>query len=43
MQTLTLEYAYLSNEEDMTAWDNEQQLIAEKTAQGIARYLRIVK
>lgn len=43
MQTLTLEYAYLSNEEDMAAWDNERQIIAEKTAQGIARYLRIVK
>lgn len=39
MQALTIEYAYMSNEEDMEVWDNEKQQIALKTAEGIARYL----
>lgn len=43
MQALTLEYAYLSNSEDMAVWDSEMELIAEKTAEGFARYLRIEK
>lgn len=43
MQALTIEYAYMSNEEDMEVWDNEKQQIALKTAEGIARYLGINK
>ena len=41
MQTITLEYAFLSNPEDMAIWDQQQELIAEKTAAGLARYLGI--
>ncbi len=41
MQAITLEYAFLSNPEDMTIWDQQQELIAEKTAAGLARYLGI--
>lgn len=43
MQTIILELAYLSNEEDMTIWDTEIEKIAESVAEGFARYLRITK
>ena len=43
MQAIILEYGYMSNSTDMEIWDSELQEIAEATATGIARYLRIDK
>ncbi len=43
MQAITIEYAYLSNPIDMQIWDSELDVIAEKTAEGIARYLGVEK
>lgn len=41
MQALTIEYFFMSNEEDTKIWKEDLDLIAKATASGFKRYLRI--
>lgn len=41
MQALTIQYLFLSNSEDVAAWQNELDRIAEATAAGLAKAMRI--
>jgi N-acetylmuramoyl-L-alanine amidase len=41
MHTITIEYIYLTNVEDVEVWNNEIENIAKETANGIAKYLGI--
>ncbi len=41
MQAIIIEYIYLSNLADIEVWDAEIENIAQSTADGVARYLRI--
>ena len=41
MQALTIQYLFLSNSEDVAAWQNELDRIAEATASGLAKAMRI--
>ena len=41
MQALTIQYLFLSNSEDVAAWQTELDRIAEATASGLAKAMRI--
>ena len=41
MQALTIQYAFLSSPQDAQVWTSQQEEIAQATAEGIAKALRI--
>lgn len=43
MQAITIQYGYLSNQQDVQVWNENTQKIAEATAEGFVKYLRIKK